>query len=390
MTSYRATSAEINLEAFRHNLRTIKCLVGPTAATMAVVKADAYGHGAIPCARAALEEGVDYLGVGIIKEGIELRESGITSPILILGGIHPNEAEDLIEHNLSTSLSTPALAHTISKQAERFGKKVGVHIKVDTGMGRLGVQPEKFSCLLADIMKYKNLQIEGIFTHLACADEEDPEKTRSQILRFSMILKELQAENLSKPLNAKGILLFHSANTAGLLRFPESRFNMIRPGISLYGSLPSPILHPAFDALVKEKGLAKLRPVMCWKTKIIQVQTLQKGTPVSYGGRHVTQKDSLIATLPVGYADGLSRRLSNNMELLVKGKRVKQVGTICMDMCLVDVTDIPEIAMDEEAVIFGSQGKAQIQVEELAAQAETIPYEILCGVGKRVPRIYIS
>ena len=165
---------------------------------------------------------------------------------------------------------------------------------------------------------------------------------------------------------------------------------MVRPGISLFGALPSPVLNPVLDSLVKEKGLAELRPVMHWKTKIIQVQALQKGTPVSYGGHYVTQQDSRIATLPVGYADGLSRRLSNKMELLVKGKRVKQVGTICMDMCLIDVTDIPGIAMGEEAVIFGSQGKAQIQVEELAAQAETIPYEILCGVGKRVPRIYVS
>lgn len=390
MTSYRATAAEINLEAFRHNLRTIKCLVGPDAATMAIIKADAYGHGAIPCARAALEEGVNYFGVGIIQEGIELRESGITSPILILGGIHPNEVKGLIKHKLSTSLATSTLAHTISNQAKRAGVKVGIHIKVDTGMGRLGVQPENFTCLLADVMNYKNLQIEGIFTHLACADEGDPEVTRNQILRFSRILDELHAVNRSKQHSTSGPLLIHSANTAGLLRFSESRYNMVRPGISLYGSLPSPLLYPAFDTLRKEKGLAELRPVMHWKTKIIQVQTLQKGTPVSYGGRYVTQQDSLIATLPVGYADGLSRRLSNNMELLVKGKRAKQVGTICMDMCLVDVTDIPEVAMGEEVVIFGRQGKAQIRVEELAAQAETIPYEILCGVGKRVSRIYIS
>jgi alanine racemase len=164
---------------------------------------------------------------------------------------------------------------------------------------------------------------------------------------------------------------------------------MVRPGISLFGSMPSPVLIPVLDKLVEEKRLAPFRPVMCWKTKVIQVQSLRKGTPVSYGGRYTTTRDSRIATLPVGYADGLSRHLSNNMELLIKGKRVKQVGTICMDMCLIDVTNIPDVAMGEEVVIFGNQGEAQISVDELATRAETIPYEILCGVGKRVPRIYL-
>jgi len=390
MSSHRATSAEINLKAFRSNLRIIKYLMGPDAATMAIVKADAYGHGAAQCARAALEEGVGYLGVGIIQEGIELRESGITSPILILGGIYPNEAEDLIKHNLSTSLSTSALANAISKQAKRAGLKVGVHIKVDTGMARLGVKPENFECLLADVMNYKNIKIEGVFTHLACADDENPKVTRDQISRFSEILKELHGTNLSEPNSSNENLFIHSANTAGLLRFPESKFNMVRPGISLYGCLPSPFLKPIFDALADAKGVAKLCPVMRWKTKVIQIQQLRKGTPVSYGGRYVTTRDSIIATLPVGYADGLSRRLSNNMEFLVKGKRVKQVGAICMDICLIDITDTPDVVVGEEVVIFGNQGKGQIRVEELAAQAETIPYEILCGVGKRVPRIYNS
>jgi len=388
MTLYRATSAEINLEAFRHNLRTVKTLAGP-AATMAVVKADAYGHGAIQCARAAIEEGVDYLGVGIIQEGIELRENGITSPILVLGGIFPNEVVNLIKHNLSTSLSTSTLAQAISHEAERAEKKVSIHIKVDTGMGRLGTQPEDFAGLLDNVLKHKNLMVEGIFTHLACADEEDPEVTRRQLTCFSKVLEKLQAQNLSRPLNPNGPILIHSANTAGLFRFPESRFNMVRPGISLFGSLPSPVLSPILNKLVNENGLARLRPVMCWKTKVIQIQSLPKGASVSYGGRYTTSQDSLIATLPVGYADGLNRCLSNNMEMLIKGKRVRQIGTICMDMCLIDVTEIPDVAMGEEVVIFGNQGEAQISVEELAKQAETIPYEILCGVGKRVPRIHL-
>ena len=181
MVIHRATSAQVDLEAFQHNLRIIKSIVDPNVATMAIIKADAYGHGAIPCARAALKEGVNYLGVGIIQEGIELRESGISSPILILGGVYPNELEDLIKYDLSTSLSNSKLAQAISKKAALAGKNVGVHIKVDTGMGRLGVQPKDFTCLLDSVINYKNLKLEGIFTHLACADEKDPETTHYRL-----------------------------------------------------------------------------------------------------------------------------------------------------------------------------------------------------------------
>jgi len=390
MTVNRATFSEINLDSFRHNLHSIKSLIGPGVRTMAIIKADAYGHGAIQCARAAIKEQVDYIGVGIIQEGIELRENGITSPILILGGIYPNEIEDLIKYNLSTSLSSSVIASAISKKAEKANKSVDVHIKIDTGMGRLGIQPEGFISLLNNVISYKNLKVEGVFTHLSNADQEEPESTHHQISIFSNVLKKLHTTNFSQMNKGNDNILFHSANTAGLLRYPESRFDLVRPGISLFGSFPSPTTASAFDVLAKENKLTKLRPVMNWKTKIIQVQTLRKGVSVSYGGRYVTKNDETrIATIPVGYADGLSRRLSGNMELLVKETRVKQVGTICMDMCLIDITNLPDVTMGEEVIIFGSQGKGQIKVEELATKAGTIPYEILCGVGKRVPRVYI-
>jgi len=390
MTENRATFAEINLDSFRHNLHSIKSLIGPDVGTMAIIKADAYGHGAIQCARAATKEQVNYIGVGIIQEAIELRENGITSPILILGGIYPNEIEDLIKYNLSTSLSSSVIASAISKKAEQANKSVGVHIKIDTGMGRLGIQPEDFLSLLNNVITCKNLKIDGLFTHFSSADEEDPETTHHQISIFLNVLKKLRTTNFSKMNNESNHILFHSANTAGLLRFPESRFDLVRPGISLFGSFPSPTVASVFDSLTNENKATKLRPVMNWKTKIIQIQTLRKGVPISYGGRYVTKNDrTLIATIPVGYADGLSRQLSNNMELLVKETRVKQVGTICMDMCLIDVTSLPDVKMGDEVVIFGSQGNGQIKVEELATKADTIPYEILCGVGKRVPRIYI-
>ena len=253
MTLYRNTLAEVNLAAFRHNLRIVKHLAGPNATTMAVIKADAYGHGAVPCARAALKEGINYFGVGIIQEGIELRENGVSSPILILGGINPDEIEDLIKFNLSTSLSTLTLAKAISKKAEYACKKVNVHIKINTGMSRLGFNPEDFSCQLNSLMNDKNLNVEGIFTHLACADEEDSEITYNQISCFSKLLEEWKNSNKSKPNNTDRPLLVHSANTAGLVRFPESRFNMVRPGISLYGSMPSKVLSRDFNQLIIEK-----------------------------------------------------------------------------------------------------------------------------------------
>ena len=318
MTVNRATFAEINLESFRHNLRSIKSFIGPAVQTMAIIKADAYGHGAIQCARAAIKENVEYIGVGIIQEGIELRESGVTSPILILGGIYPNEIEDLIKYNLSTSLSNAVIANAISKQAANTNKSVSVHIKIDTGMGRLGVQPASFQNLLSDVIACKNLKIEGFFTHLSSADEEDPEITHQQLSIFSKLLKESSETDFSKIASIEEKILFHTANSAGLLRFPESRFNLVRPGISLFGSFPSHTISSLFDISVKKDSSAKLRPVMNWKTKIIQIQRLSKGVPLSYGGRYITKKDgTLIATLPVGYADGLSRQLSNKMELLV-------------------------------------------------------------------------
>jgi alanine racemase len=373
MIATRATFVEINLESFCHNLRSIKSLIGNNVQTMAILKADAYGHGAIQCAHTAVKEQVDYIGVGIIQEGIELRESGITLPILILGGIYLNEVEDLIKYKLSTSISNSIMATAISKQAGHANTNVGVHIKIDTGMARLGVQPE------------------GFFTHLSSADEEDPKTTHRQISIFSNVLKALTSKSLPKIINLNKHRLSHVANTAGLLRFPESRFDLVRPGISLFGSFPSSTTASVFDVLTEKSNVTKLRPVMTWKTKIMQIQTLQKGVPISYGGSYITKKDrTRIATIPVGYADGLRRCLSNRMELLVKETRVKQVGTICMDMCLVDITGLPNVNIGEEVVIFGEQGNGQIKVEELATKANTIPYEILCGVGKRVPRIYIQ
>ena len=377
MAHHRATRAEIDLTAFRHNLQNLRKYLDPQTRIMAVVKADAYGHGAVPCARIAVESGAaNYLGAGVIEEGIELRENGLNAPILILGSIFPDEAEDLVRHNLATILCTQPLAQALSKEAEKQDKTVSVHIKVDTGMNRLGISPENLPALLDQVRNLKNLKIEAVSTHFSSADDEDLSVTQAQLEKFQTALTILQKEGVHTP-------IVHCANTSALFKFPESHFNMVRPGLILYGVLPSPSLRPIID-----QGENPFQPVMQWKSQIILLKPIAKNQPVSYSGSFTTQRDSLIATLPIGYADGLHRMLSNKMDVLIRGRRAPQVGNICMDMILVDVTDIPDVQAGDEVVIFGRQGDEMISVEELAVKGKTIPYEILCSVSKRVPRIY--
>jgi alanine racemase len=377
MAHHRATRAEIDLTAFRHNLQNLRKYLDPQTRIMAVVKADAYGHGAVPCARIAVESGAaNYLGAGVIEEGIELRENGLNAPILILGSIFPDEAEDLVRHNLATILCTQPLAQALSKEAEKQDKTVSVHIKVDTGMNRLGISPENLPALLDQVRNLKNLKIEAVSTHFSSADDEDLSVTQAQLEKFQTALTILQKEGVHTP-------IVHCANTSALFKFPESHFNMVRPGLILYGVLPSPSLRPIID-----QGENPFQPVMQWKSQIILLKPIAKNQPVSYSGSFTTQRDSLIATLPIGYADGLHRMLSNKMDVLIRGRRAPQVGNICMDMILIDVTDIPDVQAGDEVVIFGRQGDEMISVEELAVKGKTIPYEILCSVSKRVPRIY--
>jgi alanine racemase len=378
MAHHRATRAEIDLQAFRHNFQNLRSYLGTQTRIMAVVKANAYGHGAIPCARMAVDSGADYLGAGVVEEGIEFRQSGLDTPILILGSIFPDEAEDLVRHDLATIVCTLPLAQTLAKEAGKQNKTVSVHIKVDTGMNRLGVSPESFPGLLDQIRNLPNLKIEGVSTHFASADDEDLSITQAQLKKFQAALS---------CLNEDDIPLIHSSNTSGLFKFSESHFDMVRPGLILYGALPSPSL----QAVLNEKeNLNPFQPVMQCKSQVILVKPVAKGQPVSYSGSFKTQRDSLIATLPIGYADGLHRSLSNKMEVLIRGKRAPQIGNICMDMTLIDVTDIQDAQIGDEVVLFGKQGDQVITVEEMATKGDTIPYEILCNVGKRVPRVYLN
>ena len=376
MAHHRATRAEIDLQAFRHNFQYLRDYISPQTRIMAVVKADAYGHGALPCARVAVEGGADYLGAGVIEEGIEFRQSGLETPILILGSIFPDEVEDLVRHDLSTIVCTLPLAQALAKEAKKQNKTTSVHIKVDTGMNRLGVSPEHLPELLNQISNLPNLKIEGISTHFSSADDEDLSITQAQLKKFQAALACLKKGDSP---------LIHCSNTSALFKYPESHFDMVRPGLILYGAHPSPTL----QAVINEKeNLSPFQPVMQWKSQIILVKPVAKDQPVSYSGSFTTQRDSLIATLPIGYADGLHRSLSNKMDILIGGKRAPQIGNICMDMTLIDVTEIQDVQAGDEVVLFGKQEGQTITVEEMATKAGTIPYEILCNVGKRVPRVY--
>lgn len=376
MTTQRATVAQIDLDAFKHNLGKIRSLLEQKVKLMAVVKADGYGHGAIPCAKAALEAGADWLGVAILEEGVELRYSGIDAPILVMGSIFADEAENLIQYGLSTSVSDLSLVKELSRQAEKQNKTASVHIKIDTGMGRLGIPPENLPGFMEEIQSLKNILVEGIFTHLSSADEADPEFTLGQLDRLSQSIASLKSKGIEIP-------VVHAANSSAILNFSSSHLDMVRPGISLYGTLglstksSNPNTSP------------ELKQVMQWKTKILQISELPKGTPLSYNRQFITDRDSVIAVLPVGYGDGLNRRLSNNMEVLVKGKRAPQVGTICMDLSLIDVTDIEGVQCEDEVVLFGQQENETITVDEMAERCGTISYEILCNVSERVPRKYL-
>ncbi len=370
---HRATRAEISLSALRNNLNCIRNYLSSEVKIMAVVKADAYGHGAIPCSQVLVDAGADILGVSIVSEGIELRNNGFQVPIHILMGVFPDEVDDLIQFNLTTSIWSSNMAKKISERATHFGKNVGVHIKVDSGMGRLGVLPENLLPLIQNIKKLPNLTINSIFTHFSSADEECSEYSLNQIKKFNSSLELLNNSGISLP-------TIHCANSAALIKYSQSHQDQVRPGLLLYGIKPILKCPNSFDAI---------KPVMELKTQIIQIKSFDKGTPLSYSRTHITQKPSRIATIPVGYGDGLFRSLSNNMEVIISGKKVPQVGNICMDMCLIDITDLPNANEGDPVVIFGRQGEEFISVEELANKVGTIPYEILCAVGKRIPRVYI-
>lgn len=365
----RPTWAEIDLEAFRHNLLAVAGRVPRRVKLMAVLKADGYGHGATPLARAASVLGNRLWGFGVssAEEGISLRAAGLTEKILVLGSLFPFESyAAVLDHHLIPTVASRSSAQALAHWAERRGRPAPCHVKIDTGMGRIGMAPRTAREALVSFRQNPWLRVEGIYTHLACADSAPA--TVQQLRLFDDTVADLKKG---------GECLLHAANSGGTLARPASRYDLVRPGLILYGAAPWPGLGRKID----------LRPVLSWKTRVVFVKTVARGTPLSYGWTWKARRRSRIATLPVGYADGYPRALSNRGEVLIKGRRCPVVGRVTMDQILVDVTGLPGMDAGEEAVLIGGQGRERLTAEDLAGWAETIPYEILCGISKRVPRL---
>lgn len=365
----RPTRAVIDLGAIVENAREVKRVVGDGVDVLAVVKADAYGHGAVPVARALSERaGVSGLAVSLVEEGLELRQAGVRGPILVMGGVYAGAHRELLARDLVPIVSDPTDLEPFARAAAALGRRARVHLKVDTGMGRLGVRPERLGAFLDEVVGRPEIEVVGFCTHLASAEAEDGAQTREQLSRFSAARDALAARGL-----AAGVLV-HAANTAATFRHPEARFHAVRPGLALYGG---GALGPP------------LRPAMRFVTAIAQLRDLEPGDPVSYGALWRAPRRSRIATLPVGYADGYPRRLGGRAEVLISGRRCPVVGAVCMDMTLVDVTELGDaVSVGDEAVLLGAQGEERITAAELAERAGLIEYEITCGVSKRVPRVY--
>lgn len=369
--SERPTVAQVNLEALSHNYaEVVRRAEGRNI--LAVVKAGAYGHGAVPISRKLLHLGADMLGVALVEEARELRAAGIQAPILVMGTEFPEQAEAVLELKLTPVLSTMSFAHALSAVARTLKTNVAVHIKVDTGMGRIGIPPEDAADFIAALGRLPGIVVHGLMTHFADADLRDKEFASKQLDRFESLIAELSARGITIPVR-------HAANSAAILDYRRALFTMVRPGLMLYGYNP-------LEARVEK---ADLRPVLSLVTRIAFLKKVPTGVPISYGRTFVTKRESLIATLPIGYADGYSRGLSNVGEAIVRGVRVPVVGRVCMDMCMIDVTDVPGTSEGDSVVLIGSQANERITADDIAKKTGTIAYEVLCGISSRVPRIYL-
>ena len=366
------TIAEINLSDLIRNFRQVRSCIPTGCKILAVVKANAYGHGIKEVSRELEYAGVDMLGVAHVEEGIFLRESGIKSKILVMGGITDDYSVDIVKWGLTPVVYTLSFANVLSEAAVSSANILPVHIKVDTGMRRIGVVPEMTGELAGDIVRLNGLRIEGIMTHFAEADLQNREFVREQLDSFISVCKTIREMGIDIPVK-------HTANSAAVLDMEESHLDMVRPGIMLYGYSPSSFLSP----------IADLRPVMTLKSKIVHIKKVPSKTGISYGRTFTTTRETVVATIPIGYADGYSRLLSNLGQVIIKGRRAPVIGRVCMDMTMIDVTDIPGIKQGEEVIIIGGENEVRITADDIAAWTGTISYEVLCGIGERVDRVYI-
>jgi alanine racemase len=367
--------AEINLDNIAHNVKEIRKIVNKRAEIMGVVKADAYGHGALEVAKTLIDSGISRLAVSMIDEAIQLRQNGVHVPILVLGYTDPVSSEDIIKYNVTQTVFSYDLALALSSAAVSWGRKIKIHIKIDTGMTRIGFMPGYDAIKnVININELPGITIEGLFTHCASADKKDKSYSYIQFERFLSICDELKGIGINIPIK-------HIANSAAVIEYPEMHLDMVRLGIIIYGHFPSPEIN---------KNTLSLKPAMALKANVILVKEVEKNTPVSYGGMLVTKRKSKIATIPIGYADGYPRLLTGKANVLVNGQLAPIAGVICMDQCMMDITDIEgNVKVGDEVVLFGRQMGREIKVEELASLIGAINYEIISAVGRRIPRIYL-
>jgi len=366
------TQAEIIHAHLRYNLNLIRKAVAP-AKVMAVVKANAYGHGAIEIARTALQEGAEYLGVAFHEEGLQLRRAGISAPILVFGAQLPEFFEAHIQNDLDLTISYSEQIEPLFRICDRLHKKAGIQIKIDTGMGRVGFLAENDLSSVFELLHDPRIEVNGIYSHLSSADEDDLSYTMQQIETFNRVREMIVKETDRPP-------LFHLANSAAIMRLPEAYFDMVRPGVMLYGNPPGPDFPLSWN----------LKEVMRFVSRVAAIKELPAGHPVSYNRRYYTSQKEKVAVVPAGYADGYNRQMTNKGPVLIRGKRYPIAGTVCMDQFLVKLGTHSEIQVGDEVVLFGSQLSEHLSIAEVSRTLNTIPYEITCWVSGRVPRVHIK
>ncbi len=369
----RPVWAEINLDNLAHNIREVRRVTKDSALVTAVVKADAYGHGAVTASKVFLENGADRLAVATLSEAIELRQNHIDAPILVLGYTPIYQVEDVIKYNIIQTIYNYEQAKAISDYSKANNAICKVHIKIDTGMVRIGFYDKEEAVEeISRINKLPNIELEGIFTHFAVADEEDKEKTMKQLEKFNWITNKLENKGIH-------ISIKHVSNSAAIIDLPEYSLNMVRAGIMLYGLYPSPDVN---------KERVHLKPAMTLKAKVSNVKEVEPGVGISYGHIFVTERKTRVGTLPLGYADGYTRMLTGKAEASLKGNRVPIIGKICMDQCMIDVTEIEDVKIGDEVILFGDGQNNTPHIDEIAKKLDTINYEIVCMMSRRVPRVY--
>lgn len=372
---YYRVQANINLDAIRSNISRIKSKLRKDTKLMVIVKADAYGHGAVAVSKALENDLADAFGVAIIEEAIELRKAGITKPILILGYTPEEQFDLVVSYDVIQTVYQYEMAENLSNEAIKQGKTAKIHIKVDTGMSRLGFCDSADSVnVIRKISALKGIKIEGIFSHFAAADEKDKSSAKEQINRFDEFYILLEHEGIHIPIR-------HLSNSAGVIEFPEAEYEMVRCGILTYGIYPSEYVNHDNIGLI---------PAMELKSHVINIKEVPAGTGISYGLTYITGRKTKVATIPVGYADGYSRNLSNIGKVIIRGRYAPIIGRICMDYFMVDVTDIEDVRQGDTVTLLGRDGDCEISVETLADWSHSFPYELVCTVGKRIPRIYLS